>query len=383
MKNLIFIIFLSLIQLIYSYFSKKFIEAIFSSEEYKYKNIAISPIAVYKTLAHLANGSKGKTLSEIFSLLEIYDLIKIDEKILHIYNEFLKFRGFKCVNSLYSKYSINKNFLGISRNYGIIDKIQSIEEINKQVSEKTNNQITDLISNDNIQLSNVSLIALNAVSLKIELLYKFNKKYNQLIKFLDSKDQLKIVQVMIDQRSYDYLENNLFKLIKIEFMEHINGYFILPKNKDISLIDCYNSLFKNQNDIKELNFKLRLKKLLLKIPKFKIDFEIKLKSILESMGLSKIFNEKSAELDNISSGFNMNLNDILHRVVIEFDEIGLTDNDINFYLKNKKDPILIIDEKCDYEEIIFNRPFFYIVTYSDLFGNSDILTIGKIEDVEL
>jgi serpin B len=382
MKNLIFIIFLSLIQLIYSYFSKKFIEAIFSSEEYKYKNIAISPIAVYKTLAHLANGSKGKTLSEIFSLLEIYDLIKIDERILHIYNEFLKFRGFKCVNSLYSKYSINKNFLGISRNYGIIDKIQSIEEINKQVSEKTNNQITDLINNNNIQLSNVSLIALNAVSLKIELLYKFNKKYNQLIKFLDSNDHLKIVQVMIDQRSYDYLENNLFKLIKIEFMEHINGYFILPKNKDISLIDCYNSLFKNQNDIKELNFKLRLKKLLLKIPKFKIDFEIKLKSILESMGLSKIF-EKSAELDNISSGFNMNLNDILHRVVIEFDEIGLTDNDINFYLKHKKDPILIIDENCDYEEIIFNRPFFYIVTYSDLFGNSDILTIGKIEDVEL
>ena len=382
MKNLIIIIFILLIQLIYPYFSKKFIEAILSSEEYKYKNIAISPIAVYKTLAHLANGSKGKTLSEILSILEIDDLIKIDEKILHIYNEFLKFRGFKCINSLYSKYSINKNFLGISRNYGIIDKIQSIEEINKLISEKTNNQITDLISNDNIQLSNVSLIALNAVSLKIELLYKFNKKNNQLIKFLDSNDHLKIVQVMIDQRSYDYLENNLFKLIKIEFMEHINGYFILPKNKDISLIDCYNSLFKNQNDIKELNFKLRLKKLLLKIPKFKIDFEIKLKSILESMGLSKIF-EKSAELDNISSGFNMNLNDILHRVVIEFDEIGLTDNDINFYLKNKKDPILIIDENCDYEEIIFNRPFFYIVTYSDLFGNSDILTIGKIEDVEL
>ena len=383
MKNLIIIIFILLIQLIYPYFSKKFIEAILSSEEYKYKNIAISPIAVYKTLAHLANGSKGKTLSEILAILEIDDLIKIDEKILHIYNEFLKFRGFKCINSLYSKYSINKNFLGISRNYGIIDKIQSIEEINKLISEKTKNQITDLINNNNIQLSNVSLIALNAVSLKIELLYKFNKINNQLIKYLDSNEHLKIVQVMRDQRYYDYLENDLFRLIKIEFMENLNGYFILPKNNDISFIDCYNSLFKNQKDIEDLNFKLRLKKLNLKIPKFKIDFEIKLKSILESMGLNKIFNEKSAELDNISSGFNMNLNDILHRVVIEFDENGLNNEQLDYYQKNKKNQNSIIDEKCDYEEIIFNRPFLYVVTYSDLFDNQDILVIGKIENVEL
>ena len=334
MKNLIFIIFVILIQIVFSNFSRNFIQTIFSSEKYKSKNIAISPIAVYKTLSHLANGSKGKTLSQILTILETDDLIKIDEKILHIYNELLKYRGFKCVNSLYSKYSINKDFLAISKYYGITEKIESIEEINKQISEKTQTKIKDLIRNNNIQLSNISLLASNAVSLKVELLHKFNKKNNQLIKFLNKDNQLKIIQVMIDQRAYDHYENDLFRLIKIEFMEHINGYFILPKNNDVSFIDCYDTLFKNKNDIRDLNFKLRLKKFILKIPKFKIDFEIKLKPILESMGLNKIFNENSAELDNISSGFNMNLNEILHRVVIEFDENGLND-DSNLYQKKK------------------------------------------------
>ena len=382
MKNLIFIIFVILIQIVFSNFSRNFIQTIFSSEKYKSKNIAISPIAVYKTLSHLANGSKGKTLSEILTILETDDLIKIDEKILHIYNELLKYRGFKCVNSLYSKYSINKDFLAISKYYGITEKIESIEEINKQISEKTQTKIKDLIRNNNIQLSNISLLASNAVSLKVELLHKFNKKNNQLIKFLNKDNQLKIIQVMIDQRAYDHYENDLFRLIKIEFMEHINGYFILPKNNDVSFIDCYDTLFKNKNDIRDLNFKLRLKKFILKIPKFKIDFEIKLKPILESMGLNKIFNENSAELDNISSGFNMNLNEILHRVVIEFDENGLND-DSNLYQK-KNNPNDNIDESCcEYEQLIFNRPFLYVVTYSDLFDNYDILVIGKIENVEL
>ena len=382
MKNLIFIIFVILIQIVFSNFSRNFIQTIFSFENYKSKNIAISPIAVYKTLSHLANGSKGKTLSEILTILETDDLIKIDEKILHIYNELLKYRGFKCVNSLYSKYSINKDFLAISKYYGITEKIESIEEINKQISEKTQTKIKDLIRNNNIQLSNISLLASNAVSLKVELLHKFNKKNNQLIKFLNKDNQLKIIQVMIDQRAYDHYENDLFRLIKIEFMEHINGYFILPKNNDVSFIDCYDTLFKNKNDIRDLNFKLRLKKFILKIPKFKIDFEIKLKPILESMGLNKIFNENSAELDNISSGFNMNLNEILHRVVIEFDENGLND-DSNLYQK-KNNPNDNIDESCcEYEQLIFNRPFLYVVTYSDLFDNYDILVIGKIENVEL
>ena len=383
MKNLIFIIFVILIQIVFSNFSRNFIQTIFSSEKYKSKNIAISPIAVYKTLSHLANGSKGKTLSEILTILETDDLIKIDEKILHIYNELLKYRGFKCVNSLYSKYSINKDFLAISKYYGITEKIESIEEINKQISEKTKTKIKDLIRNNNIQLTNISLLASNAVTLKVELLHKFNKKNNQLIKFLNKDNQLKIIQVMIDQRAYDYFENDLFRLIKIEFMEHLNGYFILPKNNDVSFIDCYDTLFKNKNDIRDLNFKLRLKKFILKIPKFKIDFEIKLKSILESMGLNKIFNENSAELDNISSGFNMNLNEILHRVVIEFDENGLND-DSNLIQKNKTNPNDNIDESCcQYEQLIFNRPFLYVVTYSDLFDNYDILVIGKIENVEL
>ena len=382
MKYLIFIIFVILIQIVFSNFSRNFIQTIFSSEKYKSKNIAISPIAVYKTLSHLANGSKGKTLSEILTILETDDLIKIDEKILHIYNELLKYRGFKCVNSLYSKYSINKDFLAISKYYGITEKIESIEEINKQISEKTKTKIKDLIRNNNIQLSNISLLASNAVTLKVELLHKFNKKNNQLIKFLNKDNQLKIIQVMIDQRAYDYFENDLFRLIKIEFMEHLNGYFILPKNNDVSFIDCYDTLFKNKNDIRDLNFKLRLKKFILKIPKFKIDFEIKLKPILESMGLNKIFNENSAELDNISSGFNMNLNEILHRVVIEFDENGLND-DSNLYQK-KNNPNDNIDESCcEYEQLIFNRPFLYVVTYSDLFDNYDILVIGKIENVEL
>jgi serpin B len=354
-------------------------EKIFSSPEYKNENFAISPIAIYRTLSQLANGAKGKTLSEILTILELDDLIKINNKNLHIYNEFLKLRGFKCINSLQCKYPINKNFNIINKYHGTAEKIKSIEEINEKISNQTKNKITDLLRNDNIKLSNLSLLALNAVTLKLELLYKFNKNNNKLIKFWQ-KEGVKIVQVMMDQRHYDYYENSLFKLIKIEYMEHLNGYFILPNNNEVSLIDCYNTFFKNKNDIRDLNFKLSLKKLQLQIPKFKIDFEIKLKSILESMGLNKIFKENSAELENISSGFNMNLNDIIQRIVIEFDESGLDDFDEN---KKKVNKYINDEECCDCMQIIFNRPFMYVVTLNDLFDNHDVLVVGKIEDVEV
>ena len=373
------IIFLILNQIIISYFSSNLMEKIFSSPEYKNENFAISPIAIYRTLSQLANGAKGKTLSEILTILELDDLIKINNKNLHIYNEFLKLRGFKCINSLQCKYPINKNFNIINKYHGTAEKIKSIEEINEKISNQTKNKITDLLRNDNIKLSNLSLLALNAVTLKLELLYKFNKNNNKLIKFWQ-KEGVKIVQVMMDQRHYDYYENSLFKLIKIEYMEHLNGYFILPNNNEVSLIDCYNTFFKNKNDIRDLNFKLSLKKLQLQIPKFKIDFEIKLKSILESMGLNKIFKENSAELENISSGFNMNLNDIIQRIVIEFDESGLDDFDEN---KKKVNKYINDEECCDCMQIIFNRPFMYVVTLNDLFDNHDVLVVGKIEDVEV
>ena len=57
---------------------------------------------------------------------------------------------------------------------------------------------------------------------------------------------------------------------------------------------------------------------------------------------------------------------------------------ILIYIKKKNNPNDNIDESCcEYEQLIFNRPFLYVVTYSDLFDNYDILVIGKIENVEL
>jgi serpin B len=60
----------------------------------------------------------------------------------------------------------------------------------------------------------------------------------------------------------------------------------------------------------------------LRIPKFKFESDIDLKSILTSIGLKRVFERQNAELSNITDR-NLCIDDIKHKAVIETTQAGI------------------------------------------------------------
>lgn len=142
-------------------------------------------------------------------------------------------------------------------------------------------------------------------------------------------------------------------------------YIILPREgTDINGFINDMSLSK-WNSIKKA---LTNKKIILAIPRFKLEYGIKeLKNSLSELGMGEAFQE-NADLSGI--GYNLYISNMLHKAVIEVNEEGseaaaATVGEITF--------TSVIEP--DYESFTADRPFMFIINDDE---SDTILFMGKV-----
>lgn len=85
-----------------------------------------------------------------------------------------------------------------------------------------------------------------------------------------------------------------------------------------------NNIIKNLKDLKTANFKKGVAtKITGFIPKFKFEYELKLKESLESMGIENVFEKGEANLTNISDEKELYIETAIHKANIEFTQDGI------------------------------------------------------------
>ena len=170
--------------------------------------------------------------------------------------------------------------------------------------------------------------------------------------------------MMKQNRNFLYCELDGNKIIEIPYKNNISMYVILPAENDLNI-------FKNFTPEKFAGMleSLKIHRVDLWLPKFRVENSFELKNIFESLGIKLAFSNR-ADFSRITNDEKLKIDSVLHKTFIEVDEAkteasaatGLT-------------MVGITAMPVDYPEAVFHadRPFIYFI--ADSSGN--ILFMGR------
>lgn len=155
-------------------------------------------------------------------------------------------------------------------------------------------------------------------------------------------------------------EENLDTYIENVTADEINGY--ISNLKGINLEDS------KDNVITEIYGT---------IPKFKFDKEINLLDDLKSLGVTDVFDEEKASLDNLSDAENVYINDAIHKADIDFNQDGIKAAAATFLggAGGGEAFDYLYDVPVEKIDITFDKPYIFLVVDKE---TSDVWFTGAV-----
>ena len=199
----------------------------------------------------------------------------------------------------------------------------SRRRINKWVEDQTNNKIRNLIPQVGIDV--MSLIVLtNAIYFKGDWDKAFESSKNKYEMFHVSKSESVMVEMMnMEKKNWIAGESQKLDCKMLELLykwKELSMLFILP-NKDDGLSKLESNL--SAEHFQELTNAMHTQKVIVSIPKFKLNSSFQLATVLAELGIDDIFSVKadfSAMLKNPPEGTHVS--DVIHKAFVEVNEKG-------------------------------------------------------------
>ena len=308
----------------------------------EHENIFFSPLSISTALSMLLIGSDGYTKQQIeksLGFVKNKSLLQ-DLKNLNSMLNFATGETIKCIklaNSLFSDKSIKllKNYLEEMRstyNCEVIglDFMNSAEEskdvINKWVETNTNEKIKDLFKSINPE---TACILVSCIYFEGDWVNKFKRHKTVEGNFYCLNNSVSVVKMMCAKGSFSWKQDTerKFQCVKLSYKPHnrmlpADFYMlvILPDEK-FGLDEVAKSL--DAKTIKSLtdNDSFRNRGLDLKIPKFKLSYEINLNETLKLLGITDAFDENSANFNEMTKD-QIFVSEAVHKAFIEVNEEG-------------------------------------------------------------
>lgn len=162
------------------------------------------------------------------------------------------------------------------------DPVASAETINQSIANSTNEQIRDLIQPTMLN-SKAQIVSVNAVYFKGIWKYQFQKDYTIKIDFYMSKRKKMLAEFMHITERFNYAVLDDLEATALE-MKYANSNFsfviILPNSR--SGLSKLEKKLKNY-DLAQIGDYFHSREVYVKIPKFKAEFEINLKKVLQNV----------------------------------------------------------------------------------------------------
>lgn len=284
--------------------SEKFMEnsAIFSGELFSTvakaddptKNIIISPFSVQTCVALAYAGASGETAQEIVKGLRLVSDKK--EEVAASYAEFLQsYKNnalVKIANKIYvhEDYKMKDSFKEITGKYfnseaeslHVADPAVAAYKINKWVSEKTNDKITNLISADNID-DLTRLVLVNAIYFKGNWAKKFDPENTMKEQFYYSEKDSSEVDMMTQKSKFRYgvFDDLDATTLELPYADSNLSMLIVLPNSRTGLKDVGSKL-KNKS-IFEISQNMYETEVSVMLPKFKVEYAVELTEPLKKV----------------------------------------------------------------------------------------------------
>ena len=349
----------------------RYLQEVDSSE-----NVVFSPLLLMTNLSLVANGTNGETLKEFKQLLGV------KEKNLDILNSFCK----KVINNSSVNDSVVSIFMGnfVAINKGkeimnsFIDAVQtnyeaevesmdfgsksSVERINKWCSILTHGKIPEIIDglNEADVMCLLSSIYFEGQWQAEEL---FEESRIKLGEFTNEQGIKSMVPMMWSWKKFDYYKGDNFASLSIPYKGGYDFVVLLP-DEGTTLKTMTGSFSQNQWE-KMLTQYSDTNDIILKLPKYDIEFNFSLNDFLKKAGVVTAFDPVQAKFESICKQ-KIYLSKVEQRSKISVNEKGTQAASITSERMVQgfdKEPI----------EFFVTRPFLYIIKES---STGAILFIG-------
>lgn len=318
-------------------------------------------------LAVCAGGAEGDTKKQIIDLFEFTEDSHAKNKALS--TDLLE-KKFKSITDLWLQqdFELKESFKEfVEKYYGTINSVDFsntavvVKIINDWCSEKTNGSIKQLVSEELIN-KHTALVITNAVYFKDQWDYSFDKAVKDVFYGKNRKDIL----MMSNRENYMYAEHEDCKCISLCYKAGLQMFIILPGD-NVNFTDFQKGITKEK--FRKLLIDRGLRKVTVKIPKFKLESGFTLSNTLKELGIRDAF-DGDANFNGISNN-KLFISEVIHKAYIDVTEEGT----------EASAATAVACMKCCYQPeslkqyyFIANRPFlFYIM------DKEKILFSGRFE----
>ncbi|MEB3181846.1 MAG: serpin family protein [Nostocaceae cyanobacterium] len=293
------------------------------------KNVFVSPSSVAIALSMTYNGANGSTQAAMAKALEFQGM---NLQQINAGNAALKALlehpdpkvQLTIANSLWAnnKTQFNPDFLqrnrefysAMVRNLDFSDR-QAPRVINNWVSQNTKGKIDQIV--DSISPNQV-LFLINAIYFKGAWKNEFDKQQTANQPFTLASGKQKNHPMMSQSGNYKYLETPDFQAVSLPYGEdgRMSFYVFLPKQNS-NLSAFYNNL--NFDNWEKWMTQFRKREGFIRLPKFKMDYEVTLNKSLKALGMAEAFTDQA---DFSGMGTNLAISQVKHKTFVEVNEEG-------------------------------------------------------------
>ncbi|XP_037708341.1 serine protease inhibitor 42Dd-like [Drosophila subpulchrella] len=293
------------------------------------KNLISSPLSVGIALSMAYMGAGGKTAQEMRSVLKL----PADKKeVARKYKAFAtslegreKVAILDIANRIYvnDRYSIVPEFNQVVKDsfkagaeaISVNDPDKAALIINKWVNDQTRSRIKSIVSEHDID-SDLRMILLNAIYFKGQWQHAFDRKQTKEADFRTADKKTVPVQMMLIFNSFraGYVQELDAKVIELPYRNSsLSMVIFLPEKVD--------GLPEMERKIAGFSPRLSVQKVVLKLPKFKIEFFSQLGGILGTMGIQDAFSD-DADFGGLVTSSGAKISKVIHKAFIEVNEEG-------------------------------------------------------------
>ena len=347
------------------------------NKEKKGENLIISPLSIYQVLSLTTNGAKGETQSEMLEVLgsnDIEELNEINYNILSVINEF---STIDIANAVMTRFTPLDNFCNIADKYlAPIEPLVSVEQVNNWCSNKTHGKINKILD---ILEPQTAMILLNAIYLKIEWYFQFDKELTKNLSFYNYGNEEQKVETMSLIEHFNYYEDKKVQVIELKFKENFMSALIILPSEQVDINTYINNIQISRDEFPKLLKQLKMTKVHLQLPKFELNFSEKLNQILIDLGMYNAFSYDDADFTGLRKEGELYIGKVIHKTYLKVNEEGTEAAAIT---------IVEVDAECEMpeEEKIYimrvNRPFLFILRNNKLPQDHDMVVMAKIEKIE-
>jgi serpin B len=302
-------------------------------------NLFFSPFSISSALAITGEGAKGKTQDEIFSVFHFPKNDTVRQSGFARINEGINLANtgytLRTANALWAEksYPFLPAFTGIARQYYSAEVTnpdfkntpeESRATINQWVEQKTEDKIRDLLPSGSID-SLTRLVITNAVYFNGTWVRQFDAAQTKEADFRTGTGTPVKVQMMQDtskEAEYVYAETNSVQYIELPYAHNsgkaLSMIVILPKGDDLKSAEAALSI----NNLSALQNSSDSQRVMLYLPKFRMETEYRLPGTLSAMGMPTAFTPGAADFSGMDGTKELFISDVIHKAFIDVNEEG-------------------------------------------------------------